>query len=613
MASDGFINTILKLTTADPKVLEKNVLPLENVLLNLRYLSLEKNTRSERRLMVFLAFPFVWVTNILMLPLCLISHFKTFLLSSLLLLIPYQVFGIITGGQFFILTPALWASLNYKAVSINLSIFLFDFCDLLTGGFLTEKVIYVYSTFTKKRKMDFLNKRNMTFAQHFYSTRQSLKNFRENAWENYFTTVSVEFLNDDDLMRTEVANYWDKISTSNNIYKSHNPPLFLVGSTHWKNEGFWQNTTPASLTYTIKNTSDINELALCSGWRSMTMLGSAVSSGTTKELIEIIIHAGADVNFPQEGVVYNFSIFSLAVSACTPDTVQFLIDQGAKIEAGPQTGRQLPLNIIQHGAFNAAHLETFLILLRNCKDKSLLIDNDGYTLLHYLLEADSDRTEFIESLIKTGADIEAKTTGGKWRGAIGQTPLLSSLASSALIQTSYDYKGPNIKNLQCILQQGANVFAIDAEGCGPINILASTSLIDEDNLEKLKLLHANRADLNTPDLDGCTPLINAIIHNKWKFAKLLIELGADCKIVPEAEFIFQSQAFRLGKKEVDHDLEYLSEIFEIIDFFIKGGFDITNSNDLSDSPLISLKEKLGEGYFKLSDVPKNNRLRKLLE
>ena len=114
-------------------------------------------------------------------------------------------------------------------------------------------------------------------------------------------------------------------------------------------------------------------------------------------------------------------------------------------------------------------------------------------------------------------------------------------------------------------------------------------------------------------MDGCTPLINAIIHNKWKFAKLLIELGADCKIVPEAEFIFQSQAFRLGKKEVDHDLEYLSEIFEIIDFFIKGGFDITNSNDLSDSPLISLKEKLGEGYFKLSDVPKNNRLRKLLE
>ena len=66
MASDGFINTILKLTTADPKVFEKNVLPLENVLLNLRYLSLEKNTRSERRLMVFLALPVVWLTKILM-------------------------------------------------------------------------------------------------------------------------------------------------------------------------------------------------------------------------------------------------------------------------------------------------------------------------------------------------------------------------------------------------------------------------------------------------------------------------------------------------------------------------------------------------------------------
>ena len=613
MASDGFINTILKLTTADPKVFEKNVLPLENVLLNLRYLSLKKNTRSERRLMVFLALPVVWLTKILMLPLCLISQFKTFLLSSLLLLIPYQVFDLISGGQFLILTPALWASLNYKAVSINTSLFLFDFCDVLTGGFLTEKVIYVYSTFTKKRQMDFLNNQNMTFAQHFYSSRQATGQFRESAWEGYFVTVFTKFLNDDDLMRTEVANYWDKISTSNNIYKSYNPPHFLVGKIYWANKEFWQNTTLASLTYAIENTSDINELALFDVGRDMTMLGCAVSQGTAKEFIEIIIHAGADVNFPQEGFSYKFSILSNAVMNCTPDTVQFLIDQGARVEAGSQTGKHTPLNIIQIGALYAEHLENFLILLRNCKDKSLFIDKNGHTLLHYMVEADSDRTEFIENLIKSGADIEARTKGAKkFRGAGEQTALLSSLDRSIHFH-SYDYTGPNIKNLQCILQHGANVFAKDMEGRSPINVLASTHLYDKDNLKKLKLLHANRADLNTPDLDGCTPLINAIISSEWKFARLLIELGADYKMDSEAEYIFQSKAFRIGENENDNDLEHLSEIFEIIDFFIQGGFDITSSNNLSDSPLTSLKEKLGEGYFKLSDVPKNSQLRKLLE
>ena len=599
-----FFKDLIKLA-----ITNEDVLPVENILLHIRIRGLMKCTRAERRKSIILALPFTWLLNLLLFPFVALSYTISFVISLAGAFIPYYVFELITQADFFALSLLFWALINYKPVYFTATKFLFDLFDFLSFGSITELALYAYSTLPKKRHMEFINSKNYFAVTHFFNTRQIPKySSLEESWGSYFSTLATKYLNNKELRKTEVEDYWKYINQPNNLYKNFEPPSLEVPM-DWPDKHQWSAVTIASITCTLVEMSDINEsrFTLFSGER--TLLGAAVENGATVEIINMLLEAGADVNRAQ--LAWNdkdtFSILHLAVVNSSTEVVRLLMDAGVEIDRASGTeGHNIAQTAVLHAKQTAILRE---ILLR--VDDSILVDERGHTLLHYAAQSHSDRSAFIELLVELGHDVNAKSNerevGETLRSKIGgETPMLSCLNRSVwLIQADGSI---NVQNISCLVKYGADVNATTYDGRTALHILFTRW---SNPMECKEILLDHGADIEARDENGETPLHYAARNDYAEEINFLIERGANVNAISEFGL---TPAHTVCKRIIDRQstTNCVEAFCAAVEVFLHHGVDMTASRGRSGSPLSILTDRLKTVLFSLSDVPTESLLFELL-
>ena len=203
MSGNGFLKSIFTLANS-----KADLLSVDNVLLNIRYSALSQNSRAERRMIVWVCLPALWVYELITIPLAVLTSFKELLISVSLALIPYLIIEIIDLNKFFMLSAIIFVLQNIKKITLRFSLLFFDATDIITCGALTELALKFYGSLSVEDQKSFITTRSNLFIQHFYVSRQSLDKPFEKAWESYFSEIAIQLASEPALLELEVEDYW---------------------------------------------------------------------------------------------------------------------------------------------------------------------------------------------------------------------------------------------------------------------------------------------------------------------------------------------------------------------------------------------------------------------
>jgi ankyrin repeat protein len=126
-------------------------------------------------------------------------------------------------------------------------------------------------------------------------------------------------------------------------------------------------------------------------------------------------------------------------------------------------------------------------------------------------------------LVEVGADINALSTDNHTIKVRGLNAFVAS-GQTALHMAAFYGK---TEAVEWLLEEGANVNALDSEGNPPILDAMMGGLLIYDRLDIATLLIENGADINAQDEGGWTPLLDAAWGCKTDFTRMLLEKGAN--------------------------------------------------------------------------------------
>ena len=237
--------------------------------------------------------------------------------------------------------------------------------------------------------------------------------------------------------------------------------------------------------------------------------------------VTTLIEGGTDVNAKDE---FGCTPLHWAALADSPEVADFLIAKGADLNV--RDGYSLtPL-------MNARALPVVELLIAKGADIHAKVERQGRTKLHMTcLTGDKDMADL---LIRKGADVNLKDRSGI-------TPLW--LAAS----------GGHTDVAELLIAKGADVNASDKRGRTPltvakqrkhtemVNILlehgAKQTLhaaVASGDIDEVKRLISQRADVNVKNEEGQTPLHRAARAGQREVAELLISKGADINAMSQA-------------------------------------------------------------------------------
>lgn len=150
------------------------------------------------------------------------------------------------------------------------------------------------------------------------------------------------------------------------------------------------------------NTRSEKRFMIYDGTDSM-MLASIIHQDT--EMLQAMIDIGMDVNAANEG---GFTPLMFAAAYGSPETVRFLVEQGADINAQAYV---MDLTALHMAALKNPNPEMISVFL----DTGMSVESpmkDGYTLVQ-LAAANNQNIEVVEALIDRGADIAVYNGNGK--------------------------------------------------------------------------------------------------------------------------------------------------------------------------------------------------------
>jgi ankyrin repeat protein len=313
-----------------------------------------------------------------------------------------------------------------------------------------------------------------------------------------------------------------------------------------------------------------------------TPLNIAISNNYPK-IAEMLLKKGADPNFYKtiDGSPPVLQVKDIA-------TLKMLVDSGADIKAVDKDGRNL-LHITDNYEITKYGIEKG-IDINAC-------DLKGETPLHYV-----SNPEIAELLLKNGANINALDNEGN-------TPIMKLFFSYR-----QDNRKPSRQSLvetaKFLLNNGTDVkikndiyLNILHEICS--GNIGSEILTDSECAELIKIAVEKGADINASDLDGETPLLDALNENNYvKSVILLIGYGANinarnsdgqtplhkCRSLTVAQALVEKGAslntrdrYRNTPIMTSHDKNFI-----IIKYLVKKGADINAVNNKGQTLLFQL-------------------------
>ena len=461
MALSGLISDLFKIASN-----EKDILPIENILLNLRFRSLCKHSKSRRRKIVMMVVPVSWISALVFAPVHLILGYKKVMASLILAMIPFAVFDIISGKQFILLTLIIWLLLNHNDIRLSLSRFAFDVVDFVSLGWLTEVALSVYENASNEQKRDFINSKNQNLVAHLYSSRQYYHEFPENRWETYFLKISLDYSGNEEVIEWEIEHYW---SHRGGLYDTELPPT-LDGEAYWEYESFWSNLTPTILNKAIVELKEIDEVRTTYG-KEVTILTCSIIYGADTSKVKFILKSGANPNgYYNNWRGMKYSVLGAAIRYSTTEIIQLLLDTGAVVNS--ITYEYSDLTILQLAAIYVQNIEGYLIIKECSEQSDKYADANGYSLIHYAVQSPRNQSHIIRELVASGLDVNDQSNKAE------DSPLMSYFWGSKLYGMEGDGTSRNIENLQTLMNLGADISLTDTNGFD-VESWLSTRYFDE--------------------------------------------------------------------------------------------------------------------------------------
>ncbi|XP_014234507.1 uncharacterized protein LOC106657483 [Trichogramma pretiosum] len=263
---------------------------------------------------------------------------------------------------------------------------------------------------------------------------------------------------------------------------------------------------------------------------------------TDKSIVEILLNAGAVIN---DARLDGFTPLHMAVQSGKENNVKLLLDCGARVDSKDLFGKT-PLHLAACVNYRDERkmLRIAKLLLDTGPDSKALLNectDSGETALHYAIMNGS--RELLTLFLQYGANVNAKNRDGKcplfFAIEFENTKIAKLLLKhEATIVNSKTNHGITPlheaitqraeKNVQLLLDYGADVNAKDIYGNTPLHIAARLNYLDERTMDRIvKLLVDKGADVNDDTMAGETAFHFAIINGNEKLVRLFLKYGAN--------------------------------------------------------------------------------------
>ena len=222
----------------------------------------------------------------------------------------------------------------------------------------------------------------------------------------------------------------------------------------------------------------------------------------------------ADVNAPQAD---GTTALQWAVDHDDAQLVDTLLAAGADVKTANQEGATALYLACVNG-----NVEIIGKLLKHGADVNGTFLRHGETPL--MMAARTGRSDAVKLMLEAGAQVDAKetmreTTPLMWAAEQGHADVIKLLVSAGADPNAQSTVAQAKRRRGVVYKQG------DDQHTGGVTALILAAR--QGNLDAVKVLAENRADLNKPSGDGSTAMVVAIQNGHYDVARYLVEKGAD--------------------------------------------------------------------------------------